>query len=471
MASTITAPAYDPTTTAQALAEKSTATLQAKIQTDTTTTTATAKALSTLSSAISAFQGSLSTLTGLGKSVLAQSATLSDTSFGSASAKSSAASGTYSLFVKQVATAGQVSYNGLADGATLGGTLKVKLQDESSATATPLTFDVDLSAANADTDKDGVLSVRELASAINRSSGNAGQVSAGVVTIGTETRLVLTSKNTGVANTISLDPSGATGSSLQTGLATSNRTMVTAAQDAIVMLGGENGTAIKQSSNTFTNIDGVSFTVSKAQSTGSTPVTLTVSGDSNGTTKNVQSFVDAYNKLKSAIDSLVDAGDPANKVSAGAFAHDAGVSALQSRLVSLMRPLGATSLASYGITANRDGSLSLDSARLTKQLAVDPTGLDKLLGSASISNPSGVAGSLNTYLNQWSNSATGQIKTRTDANNALSATLTKRQSDLDAMYNSAYARYLKQYTDLQALQSTMNSNLSMFDALFSSDKS
>ncbi|WP_323142828.1 flagellar filament capping protein FliD [Massilia phyllosphaerae] len=471
MASTITAPAYDPTTTAQALAEKSTATLQAKIQTDTTTTTATAKALSTLSSAISAFQGSLSTLTGLGKSVLAQSATLSDTSIASASAKSSAASGTYSLFVKQVATAGQVSYNGLADGATLGGTLKVKLQDENSTTATPLTFDVDLSAANADTDKDGVLSVRELASAINRSSGNAGQVSAGVVTIGTETRLVLTSKNTGVANTISLDPSGATGSSLQTGLATSNRTMVTAAQDAIVMLGGENGTAIKQSSNTFTNIDGVSFTVSKAQSTGSTPVTLTVSGDSNGTTKNVQSFVDAYNKLKSAIDSLVDAGDPANKVSAGAFAHDAGVSALQSRLVSLMRPLGATSLASYGITANRDGSLSLDSARLTKQLAVDPTGLDKLLGSASISNPSGVAGSLNTYLNQWSNSATGQIKTRTDANNALSATLTKRQADLDTMYNSAYSRYLKQYTDLQALQSTMNSNLSMFDALFSSDKS
>jgi len=471
MASTITAPAYDPTTTAQALAEKYTSASQAKIQADTTTTTNTSKALTTLSSAISAFQGSLSSLTGLGKSVLAQSATLSDTSFGSATAKANAAAGTYSLFVKQVATAGQVSYNGLADGATLGGTLKVKLSDESSATATPVTFNVDLSAGNADTDKDGVLSVRELASAINRASGNAGQVSAGVVTIGTETRLVLTSKNTGVANTISLDASGATGGTLKTGLATANRTMVTAAQDAIVMLGGENGTAIKQPSNTFTNIDGVSFTVTKAQSTGTTPVSLTVSGDSGGTTKNVQSFVDAYNKLKSAIDSLVDAGDPAKDVTAGAFAHDAGMSALQSRLVSLVRPSGSVSLASYGITANRDGSLSLDSARLTKQLAVDPTGLDKLLGSASASSPSGITGSMNTYLNQWSNSTNGQIKQRTDANNALSSTLTKRQADLDQVYNSAYARYLKQYTDLQTLQSTMNSNLSMFDALFSSDKS
>jgi len=467
MASTITAPSYDPTTTAQALAQKTTSVAQTNIDSDTTTTAATAKALTSLSSAISAFQNSLSTLTGTGKSMLAQGATLSNTSLATASAKPTAAAGSYSLFVKQVATAGQVSYNNLNDSGTLGGTLKVKLSDESVTPSTAVPFDVDLSAANADTDKDGKLSVRELASAINRASGNAGQVSAGVVTIGTETRLVLTSKNTGVANTISLDASGVTDGTLKA----AGRTMVTPAQDAILMLGGENGTAIKQASNTFTNIDGVSLTVTKAQAAGETPLSMTVGGDSSKTSANVQSFVDAYNKLKSAIDSLVDPGDPANNVAAGAFAHDAGVSALQSRLVSLMRPGGGGSLASFGITANRDGSLSLDSTRLNKQLAIDPTGLDKLIGSASASAPAGIAGSLNTYLNQWSNSANGQIKQRTDANNTLQSTLTKRQSDLDEQYNSAYARYLKQYTDLQALQSTMNSNLSMFDALFSSDKS
>jgi flagellar hook-associated protein 2 len=466
---TITAPAYDPTTTAQALAEKYTAATQEKITTDTTTTAATAKALSTLSSAISAFQGSLSSLTGLGKSMLAQSATLSDTSFGSATAKPTAAAGTYSLFVKQVATAGQVSYNGLADGGAVGGTLNIKLSDETATPPVPLSFAVDLSKANADTDNDGKLSIRELASAINRASGNAGQVSAGVVTIGTESRLVLTSKNTGIANTIALDASGVTDTNLKAGLG--NRTIVTPAQDAIVMLGGETGTPIKQASNTFTNIDGVSVTFTKAQNPGDKPVSLTVAGDSNGTVKNVQAFVDAYNKLKTAIDNLADAGDPANKVAAGAFSHDAGVSALQGRLVSLVRPGGGGSLASYGITANRDGSLSLDATRLNKQLAVDPTSLDKLIGSASVSNPSGIAGSMNTYLNQWSNSTSGQIKQRTDANNTLQSTLSKRQADLDTMYNSAYARYLKQYTDLQALQSTMNSNLSMFDALFGNDKS
>jgi flagellar hook-associated protein 2 len=466
--STITAPTYDPTSTATALAQKYTASMQERITNQTTLASATAKALSSMSSAISAFQTSLANLAGLGKSVLASSAALSDTTVGNASAKASAAAGTYSLFVQQLATAGQVSYNNVVDGATPGGTLKVNLANETTGTATS-NFNVDLSAANADTDGDGKLSVRELAAAINSASGNAGQVSAGVVTVGTQTRLVLTSKNTGEANTISLDATNVTNATLKTALG--SRTMVTQAKDAIVLLGGQGGTPMKQASNTFTNIDGVTMTFTRAQASTENAITLTVGIDNSGTASNVQAFVDAYNKLKTAIDKLVDPGDATNSVAAGAFAHDAGVKALQGRLVSMLRASGATSLASYGITANRDGTLALDTTRLNKQLAIDSNGLTQLIGSASTSSPSGVAGSLNTYLNLWSNSTSGQIKARTEANTKLQSDLTKRQSDLDDSYNSAYARYLKQFTDLQTLQSTMNSNVSMFDALFGNDKS
>jgi flagellar hook-associated protein 2 len=468
--STITAPTYDPTSTATALAQKYTASAQQRITNQTTLSNATAKALSSLSSAISAFQASLGNLAGMGKSVLASSAVLSDTTIGSASAKADAAAGTYSLFVQQLAVAGQVSYNGVADGGTLGGTLKVNLANETTNTATA-SFNVDLSAANADTDKDGKLSVRELAAAINSASGNTGQVSAGVVTIGAQTRLVLTSKNTGEANTISLDATNVTDTALKTALAPASRTMVTAAKDAIVLLGGAGGTPIQQASNTFTNIQGVTMTFTRAQASTENAITLTVSSDNSGTASNVQSFVDAYNKLKTAIDKLVDPGDATNGVAAGAFAHDAGVKALQSRLVSMLRSTGASSLASYGITGSRDGTLALDTTRLNKQLAVNPSGLQQLIGSASTSSPTGVAGSLNTYLSLWSNSTAGQIKARTEANTKLQSDLTKRQSDLDDSYNSAYARYLKQFTDLQTLQSTMNSNVSMFDALFGNNKS
>jgi flagellar hook-associated protein 2 len=476
MSTAITAPTYDPISTAQSLATKSTADAQQQLTTQTSAASATATALTQLGSAISSFQTSLGSLGGLGKSILAQSAILSDNTIGTATAKSTAAAGTYSLFVQQVATAGQVSYDSLTDGMTAGGTLTVKLGNEATSSTTA-SFDVDLSVAGADTDGDGKLSVREVAAALNHASGNTGLVSAGVVTIpnadGTsDTRLVLTSKNPGVANTISLDASAVRDGGLQSGLAGSNRTIVTQAQDATILLGGKNGTPITQGSNTFTNIDGVSFTVTRAQASTDNPLTLSVASDSSGTTANAQAFVDAYNKIKSAIDKLVDSGDSSSNKAGGAFANDSGVKALQNRLVDLLRPtVGGLSLASYGITAARDGTLTLDSTRLTKQLVLNPNGLDKLMGSASSSGSSGILGSLDTYLDLWSDSAHGQIQQRTSANTKLQSSLTKRQDDITAKYNTAYDRYLKQFTDLQTLQATMNSNVSMFDAIFSDDKS
>ena len=470
MSSAITAPTYDPTSTAKALADKYTEGMQSQLTSQTKTASDVAKALSTLSSAISAFQSALAGLTGVGHTMLAKSATLSDTTVGTATAKSTAADGTYSLFVQQVATSSQVSYNSLADGSQLGGKLTINLKDETAGTTTS-TFDVQLDAA-ADTDADGKLSVREIAAAINASSGNAGKVSAGVVTVSGVPRLVLSSKVTGAANTVSVDATQATDTGLQTGFTA--RTITTVAQDAIVYLGDPADpatTKIQQASNVFTNIDGVTFTATHAQAAGSAPFTLTVGSNSSGTTSNVQAFVDAYNKLKTAIDGLVDPGDPKTNAAAGTFAHDAGVMSLRNRLVDLLRPTGTLSLASYGITANRDGTLGLDSARLQAQLAINPTGLDTVIGSAALTGSSGVAGSLNTYLNQWSNATTGQIHVRTDANSKLQSDLTKRQTDLDAKYDSAYQRYLMQFTALQALQSTMQNNSSMFSALFSNNSS
>ena len=477
--SSINAPTYDPTSTAQAMAQKLTATAQEMLTSQTKSASATSTALSKLGSAISAFQTSLSSLTGIGKTMLAQSATLSNTTVGSATAKSTAAAGNYNLFVQQVATAGQASYQ-IPQNGDIGGKLTLTLAPPATPATTPPSpsatqtgqFTVQLNAA-ADTDGDGSLSAREIAAAINGEPTNAGRVSAGVVTIAGVPQLVLTSANTGVANNIWLDPSAA-GPTLAGSLALDKRTVSAEAKDAILLYGATNsttGTPITQPSNTFTNIDGVSLTVTRAQAADESAFTLTVGSSASATQSNVQAFVDAYNKLKSVIDGMVDPGDPSSGTGPGAFAHDAGVRALQSRLVSMLRATGSPSLASYGITAARDGSLSLDTGRLTKQLALDPTSLDKLIGSASTGSPTGIAGSLNTYLNQWSNSTNGQITQRNDSITKLQTSLTKRQSDLDAQYNAAYDRYLKQFTDLQTLQARMNSNVSMFDALFGNDKS
>lgn len=463
MASAITAPTYDPVNTANSLADKYVLARQQILTAQGAEAAATEKALGELSSAMVSFQTSLASLTGLNKSMYAQSAVFSDTAFGSASASALAAPGTYSFFVKRLATASQVSYTGLSETKSTG-TLAIHMGGAPA-------FDVDLNAA--DTDANGKLSPRELAAAINGASGNTSLVTASIVTTGTTSELVLTAKNTGANTAISIDTSAVGGPA---SIKDANndplrvRTLV-AAQDAEIRIGSETGTAITQASNTFTNIDGVKMTFTKAHAPGAAPLSVTVGADAGATTANVQAFVDAYNKLKGVLNKLTDAGDLSKGVAGGAFAHDGGIRALNDRLVGLLRPATTgDTLASFGIIATKDGTLELRGDRLQRQLALKPTGLDTLIGSASSATPTGIAGALDKYLKGWSNSADGQIKKRKEATADKQEQLADRQAFLDQQHEAAYNRYLKQFTALASLQGAMTNNLSMFDALFGNDK-
>jgi flagellar hook-associated protein 2 len=462
--STISSPTYDPTSTATALAQKYNAPAQDILNTQTKDAQALGTGLTDLNTAITAFRTSLDGMTGVNMSMLAQSATLSDSSIGSASASSAAAAGAFSMFVEKIATASQVAYNNLQDNGVDGGSVNINFSGGTS-------FTVDLTGA--DTSGDGVMSVRELATAINKSSTNGGKVSAAVITVGGTQQLMLTSTATGAANAVTLDATNMTASGLKTSLATaSNFATVVQANDAIAWLGDySTGTKIQQASNTFTNIGGVSVTFTKAQAAGDSPVILTVAQDSTGTQKNVQAFVDAYNALKGALDKMVDPGDPQNGVAAGVFADDAGIIGLRNQLVDLLRPGGSSSLAAYGIMAQKDGSLALDATRLSKKLAADPYDLDTLIGSTAAATHSGIADKLDTLMKAWNKDPGGLIKQRSDANGKAQKDLATRQTDLDDQYNSAYQRYLQQFTQLQALQAQMNTNSSIFDALFSSKSS
>jgi flagellar hook-associated protein 2 len=469
----ISSPTYDPPSTATALAQKTTSAAQAMLDAQTSAAGATAKGLSTLGTAISMFQASLASLTGLNRTMVASSATFSDTTLGSATATSSAAAGSYTFFVKQVATASQVSYAGLKDDVGIGGQLVLNLGG-----GTGGSIKVDLAAANTD---GGALSIREIAAAINASSDNSSLVTASVVTTGTTSELVLSAKNTGANSTITLDTSGmtfaaapadATTSSLIAACADPTRVhQLATGQDAEIHLGSETGTAITQASNTFTNVTGVTMTFTHAQAAGAAPITLTVGTDSSKSQSNVQSLLNSFNTLRKMLDGLVDPGDPNSGQPPGVFATDSGVRAMRDRLVNLMRPTGSNSLAAYGITAGKDGMMTLDSTAFATKLAADPTGLNTLIGSASITAPKGIAGSLNTYFNSWSNGASGQIQSRTAANTGVQQGLTEKQTQIDNQYNAAYTRYLAQFTALQVLQGQMNYNVSIFDAMFGDKKS
>ena len=458
MATAITAPTYDPVPTATSLADKYIASRQQILDTQSASATAAEKGLTDLNSALSAFQTSLSALTGLNKTMYAQAATFGDTTIGSATASSTAAAGTYSFFVEKLAAASQVSYAGLADATGVSGKLGVEMGGS-------LAFEVNLGASPRS------LTPRELAAAINGAESNGGRVIASVVSTGNGmSELVLTAKDTGAASAITLDLADLSGPASLTGaLDTDRARTVVQAQDAVIHVGGEGGTAITQASNTFTAIEGVKMTFTKTQSSGAAPVTLTVGPDDKGTTANVQGFVDAFNKLKTALNKLTSAGDPTKGVGGGAFAHDAGIRSLNDRLNALLRPANGDSLASFGIIATRSGTLELNSDRLLSQLALKPEGLDALIGSTSATASSGIAGALDSYLKGWSNSVDGQIKQRREQNTTVQLRLSDRQASLDKQHEAAYQRYLRQFTQLQTMQGVMNQNVSLFDALFSSD--
>lgn len=457
-----TAPTYDPKSTATQLATIAIQARQSILTTQNDVATATDKGLTSLKSAMSTFESAMSTMSSK-KTVLATSATFSST-VGTATAGISATAGSYSFYVEQLATANQAQYSNLSDATPMSetGTINVNVG--------LTTFAVDL--AQADSSGDGVLSIKELATAINSAAGNTSKVTASTMTVGGVQQLVLASSETGAANTVSIDGSGLPAGALQTALGTpGNRKDLVVAKDAIVYLGDKaTGTKIQQASNTYNVIDGVSMTFTKAQSVGESPVTLTVATDTSATAANLQGFVDGWNKLINTLKSLTDAGSVKDGTSAGVFHADAGIQALRTRMQSVLRQTsGGMSLVNFGITGNRDGTLTLDSTRLNKALAANPGALDKIMGNNSMSAPSGVLGDLDKLLDGWTDTTAGQISKRRDVNSQLQESLLDRQARLDKQYESAYVRYLNQFTTLQTLQAQMESNTSMFDAMFSKD--
>lgn len=446
----------NPSSMATQLATAYTQNLQSLITTQTKAAQSTSTALSKLQTALRTFETALGNLSG--KSSLQQySATFGVTGYGTATASSTAQAGSYSIFVEQLATANQVAFEDLpAVPVATGGPININLADGS-------TFSVNLSAA--DQDGDGTLSQAEIARSINQASGNGGKVTAMIVTVGGTTQMVLTSGQSGAGGAITLDASGLPASTLKDALSVPKQLI--AAQDAIAWLGAQGtGVKLQQASNTFTAIQGVSMTFTQAMKVGDSPLTLTVANDNTGTASNVQSFVDAYNALNKTLDELTATGNAETGVAASAFATDAGVRSLRSRLKDLIRQdFGGLSLMDFGVSADRSGVLSLNTSKLNTALSAHPDGLDQMFGDAGLTTSSGLLGALDSYVDVWLNSTNGQIKNRQNTVQASQKALTVKQTRLDAQYDSFYERYLQQFTKLQTLQAQMSETSGLFDNL------
>ena len=135
------------------------------------------------------------------------------------------------------------------------------------------------------------------------------------------------------------------------------------------------GVPVKRSTNSIADlIEGTRLTLTRAAV--GTIVTVAASRDAAGLRTAVGDLVDALNAVQSLGKALTQGGT--SDTQAGALAGDATMRRVRQQLLSLTTG-GSAGLQSLGVTTSRDGTLTVDTARLDKALADDPDAVEAML--------------------------------------------------------------------------------------------
>lgn len=400
-------------------------------------------ALAQLKGAMSSLQSALADLR-KPETFLARKVTTGTNDFFTASATADAAPGSYQVEVRQLAKSAQLGSAGITGGAAAVagvGTLAI--------TQGSTTFTVTLGAT------DNTLA--DLRDAINSATGNPG-IAASLVTDVNGTHLVIGSALTGAANSLSITTTDGDANLtrfVHNPPTLSNMTELQAAQDAIVFVSGYE---IHDADNAIdTAIDGVTLNLTKEET--GTLTSLGISLDQAGVRSRAERFVSAYNVLASQISKL-RSYDPETRA-AGPLLGDAMLRGIETQMRRILSDSVAgqsgspyTSLASIGITTNKDGTLALDATRFDAAMAVEPTVASRIFASDG-----GVANRLADFLEQKLGSGS-ELSARDTRIAERRKDITRQKESLETRMEQIQARYLKQFNALDSLLTQLQSTSS-----------
>ncbi|WP_022955828.1 flagellar filament capping protein FliD [Perlucidibaca piscinae] len=397
-------------------------------------------AYGTLKSTIAEFQESLKKLKKI-ETFQNRSAKVSDESLLKATGGTTATPGSYRVIVESLAQTQKLASDAYATSSTVVGTGQLQFS------ANGKSFNVDITAAN-----NTLAGIRD---AINGASGNPG-IKASIVNATTGSHLVITAAGSGTAEGMTIAVSGATGSlgdlAYNPSAGSNPMTVKVAATDARIDL---DGFKITSSTNVFSNaIDGVTLTAAKVDL--ATPVDITVANDSSASKTAVDQFVSSYNKLQTKLNEMTAYN--ATTKSAGQLQGDS----LTSRLASQLRNELNTALS--GVDADLDTltELGITSAAKTGTLSVNSSKLDTLVSerfedvAALFTGDNGLAARMNKMLDAFSGSD-GSIAARTKSLQGEQKSLTTQREALDLRMTQLEARYMKQFTALDTMMSSLAS--------------
>ena len=339
-------------------------------------------AFGSIRSALSQFQGAMSSLS-FASRFEGATATSSDATAVSASATARAPAGSYAVEVSALAqnqrlvAAGQATTTATIGTGTLTfdfGTISGGSFDAQAGQYSGAAFASAGSGVRTVTIASGSGSLGGIRDAINAAGIG---VTASIVNDGGASpfRLVLSSDRTGAANAmkITVDGDAALDSLLgQDPASTQNLVQTAAARNAELTI---NGVAVTKPTNMVSDaLEGVTLTLSKTN-VGS-PATVSVTRDSGKAVAAAETFVKAYNDLDKTLEDLsaYNAGTRTGAVLNG----DPAVRSLQNQLRTVFsQPLGGAgsdlrSLSDIGMAFQRDGSLLLDATKMNRVMAANP---------------------------------------------------------------------------------------------------
>lgn len=421
-------------------------------------------ALGSLKSAVEAISGSAATLVpGTGKSAQdlfsSTKASVAGSEFASATATSSAIKASYSLEVSTLAQAHRIATldsrftavtNTVLDGGFTTGSLKIELGSNSAGSfvaksgTTPVTINID-STNN---------TLTGLRDAIN--AAKAG-VAASIITGDTGPKLVITSNEVGTGNLIKLsDVSGMSGFDYDPIAAVGDFSQSTAqggqaAQSAVAKI---NGITVTSATNTLTDaISGVTLTLLKQTTS---PTTISITKD-NTLATSLGAFVKIFNDSVKTMRELGKFTE--GSTNNGPLLGNAALRNVQNRLRGLITstPTGIASSAAFktlsdiGIGFEKDGSLKLDSTKLSKAVETNQDAVMNLVAAFGTQTKAATSDS---------KGLPGIVSAATDGLNSTIKGYTRQREVLNQRLTGIEERYRKQFSIMDSLVANLNKTAS-----------
>jgi flagellar hook-associated protein 2 len=417
-------------------------------------TTTQITAVGALKGAISDFQTALGALN---KPELfqARAATSSKSDLVGVTASTTAGAGSYQLEVKSLASSSKVALAAIPNTAEAparftSGTFEVSLGVPGIPPApnTKESFSVTI-----DENTNTLAGVRD---AINTAGKDMG-VSATIVTDEYGSRLVLSSSKTGAGRDFTVNAAGADEPGL-IGLSAlnfdgtsgtgKNARVLTSAQSAELYVDGLK--VVSETNKVDGAIEGVTLDL-KAKTVANEPLTIAVAEDKAGVKKQIQSFVDSYNKLIGVINAqtkVTSVGEGKAPVT-GALVGDATartlLNTIRNELVNVQGDGALRALTDIGITTQKDGTLAIDSAKLDKAMASDFGELSGLF-----TGDKGLASRLDAKLKPYTETG-GILEQRNKAMTETIAKIDDQKETLTRRITSLQERLYKQFNAMDLL--------------------